>query len=108
MKNPLLQALNLYATTEEFVMKTAHLIKRYRASVPQVKNQVSVNNHSDSSEDSWMTPREAADYLRLSYKRLLNMSSNGQVPYHKLGNSNRYLKSELILMLNKSRRGLKL
>ncbi len=89
-------------------MKTAHLRNKFRLQghggfiEPQSTTAVSL------AEDCWMTTKEAAEYLRLGCKRLLNMSSNGQIPYHKLGSSNRYLKSELIAMLNKNRRGLEL
>lgn len=86
-------------------MKTAHLSKRYRAARPQFKDQVGLTTNIASEEDCWMTPREAAVYLRVGYKRLLNMSSSGQVPYHKLGRSNRYLKSELFQLLQSRRKG---
>lgn len=44
---------------------------------------------------NWMTTSEAADYLRVSASRLLNLASNGEIPFYKLGRSNRYLKTEL-------------
>lgn len=88
-------------------MKTAHLVKRYRA-LSTDKNTRSVNETSlTHTENEYLKPREAAEFLRIGYKRLLNMSSNGQIPYYKLGRSNLYLKSELNLMLEKSRRGPK-
>ena len=86
-------------------MKTAHLSKRYRAAQPQLRAQVNPTTGPVATEDCWMTPREAAEYLRLGYKRLLNMSSSGQIPYHKLGRSNRYLKSELFQLLQSQRKG---
>lgn len=42
-----------------------------------------------------LTSKEAADFLRISHSRLLNLVSNGKIPYYKLGRSNRYLLSEL-------------
>jgi len=50
-------------------------------------------------EEEWLTTEEAANYLRLSRQTLLNMTSNGQIPYYKLGRSNRYLRSELKRLL---------
>ena len=49
--------------------------------------------------ESWLTTKEAAYYLRISVKFLLNLTSNGRVPYYKLGRSNRYLRSELKSLL---------
>ena len=43
----------------------------------------------------WLTSREAAEYLRISTKTLLNLVSNGKIPFYKLGRRNRYLESEL-------------
>ncbi|MDO9183966.1 MAG: helix-turn-helix domain-containing protein [Bacteriovorax sp.] len=42
-----------------------------------------------------LTSKEAADYLRVSVARLMNLTSNGNIPYYKFGRSNRYLLSEL-------------
>ena len=53
------------------------------------------NNGSLKTEHEWLTTKEAAKYLRLSVKALHNMTSNGDVPVHKLGRRSRYLKSEL-------------
>jgi excisionase family DNA binding protein len=47
------------------------------------------------TKHEWLTTKEAATYLRLSVKALHNMTSNGDVPVHKLGRRNRYLKAEL-------------
>ena len=53
----------------------------------------------------YLTTREAADFLRVSTKRLLNMVSAGQIPYHKLGRTNRYKRSELEQLLTRNKRG---
>lgn len=53
----------------------------------------------------WMTTAEAADYLRVSVGALRNMTSNGQVPYRKLGNRNRYNSDELRSLLSSQKRG---
>ncbi len=58
-----------------------------------------------STDLIWMTTEEAAKYLRISSKSLLNMASNGNIPYYKLQNRNRYLKSDLDTVLLSNRRG---
>lgn len=66
-----------------------------------------VENLSLSSLTSeWLNTEEAANFLRLSVAELRNKSSNGKVPYYKLGRSNRYRKSELEALLLKNKRGL--
>lgn len=57
-------------------------------------------------EDRWLTSREAAEYLRVSVKTLLNMVSSGEVAYSKLGRRNRYRLTDLRSLLMKERRGL--
>jgi excisionase family DNA binding protein len=52
-----------------------------------------------------MNSAEAAQYLRVSRKRLQNMVSQGMVPYSKLGRSNRFFRSQLDKLLTKQRRG---
>lgn len=56
-------------------------------------------------EQEWFTTEEAAEYLRISPASLRNMTSNGLVPYYKLGKRNRYLKDELKKLLLSQRRG---
>lgn len=54
--------------------------------------------------DKWLTTEEAAEYLRISPKCLLNEASNGKIPHYKFGRRNRYLFSELKkLLLGKPR-----
>ena len=62
---------------------------------------------SSSLKIEVLDSREAAAYLKVSVKSLMNMCSNGQVPYHKLGRRNRYRKDELDALLNQNKRGLK-
>jgi excisionase family DNA binding protein len=45
--------------------------------------------------DEWFTTKEAAQYLRISEKNLLNLSSNGKIRHYKFGRRNRYLRREL-------------
>jgi excisionase family DNA binding protein len=52
-----------------------------------------------------LTSKEAADYLRVSIARLMNLTSNGKIPYYKFGRSNRYLISELKELLMSQPKG---
>lgn len=63
------------------------------------------NHKNEDDNQEWLTTPEAAEYLRVSVGQLRNMTSNGYVPYYKLGRSNRYLKEELKQMLLDKRRG---
>lgn len=56
-------------------------------------------------QDEWLNTHEAAAYLKLEPKRLLNMASDGQIPHYKFGRRNRYLKSELDRLLRAQPRG---
>lgn len=56
-------------------------------------------------EDEWLTTKEAAQYLGLSEAVLRNMTSNGSIPYYKLGRSNRYNRSELRQLLFSNKKG---
>lgn len=53
----------------------------------------------------WFTSSEAADYLGISTRTLMNLTSNGKVPYYKFGRRNRYQKDELRNLLLLQRRG---
>lgn len=55
--------------------------------------------------EEWMTTEEAAEYLKIPKASLLNLSSNGKVPYYKFQRRNRYLKSDLLRLLLSNRRG---
>ncbi len=50
-------------------------------------------------DEEWLNSVEAANYLRISIKTLMNLSSNGTVPYYKFGRLNRYKKSELAKLI---------
>lgn len=56
-------------------------------------------------DDEWMTTEEAAAFLKIGIPSLRNMTSNGKVPYYKLGRRNRYRKLELVEMLMAEKRG---
>ncbi len=53
----------------------------------------------------WLTTEEAAEYLRVSAKYLLNLTSNGRVRYYKFGRRNRFLLSDLRSLLLAQARG---
>jgi excisionase family DNA binding protein len=55
--------------------------------------------------EEWMTSKEAAVFLRIGVQSLLNMVSNGQVRYYKLGRRNRYRRSDLQQLLIANARG---
>lgn len=53
---------------------------------------------------TWFNTAEAAEYLSISKGQLLNLVSKGEIPYYKLGRSNRYRKEELDELLVSTRR----
>jgi hypothetical protein len=55
--------------------------------------------------EEWMDSNEAARYLRISTKSLMNLTSNGKVIYYKFGRRNRYLLSDLRKLLFSQKRG---
>jgi excisionase family DNA binding protein len=55
----------------------------------------------------WLTSIEAACYLGVSVSRLMNLTSQGKVPYYKFGRSNRYQKKELNDLLLSQPRGVR-
>ena len=55
--------------------------------------------------DEWLTTEQAARYLGVSAASLRNMTSNGQIPYYKLGKRNRYRLPELRELLLLTRKG---
>ncbi len=69
--------------------------------------ELKLNSESSlkSEYDEWMTSKEAAGFLRIGVQNLLNMVSNGQVRYYKLGQRNRYRRSELEQLLLANARG---
>lgn len=48
------------------------------------------------SNKKWMTTNQVAEYLSLSVSQVYNLTSNGYLPYYKLGGRmNRFLKEEI-------------
>lgn len=64
-----------------------------------------INFVQKSTDEKWLSSFQAANFLAISVQALMNMSSNGKVPYHKLGRRNRYRYSDLLAMLERERRG---
>ena len=58
------------------------------------------------SPKEWMTTEEAAIYLGLTPGALRNMTSNGSIPYYKLGRRNRYRSDELRSLLSSKKKGV--
>lgn len=56
--------------------------------------------------EEWLDSVQAAAYLKISVGALRNMTSNGQIPYHKLGKRNRYRTEELRALLLSQKRGV--
>lgn len=57
------------------------------------------SSFSFKSEEEWLTSNEAAMYLKISTKTLMNLSCNGTINYYKFGRLNRYKKSELAQLI---------
>lgn len=69
-------------------------------------NQSTITGSSNFIDDLYfMNSQEAARFLGISTKFLMNLTSCGRVPYFKFGRSNRYLKSELVKLIFENRRG---
>lgn len=58
-----------------------------------------------TEDDRIYTTDEAAEFLRISPAQLRNLCSQGKVPYFKLGASNRFSRSDLIVLLQRNKRG---
>lgn len=58
-----------------------------------------------SENAEWLTTEQAAKYLCLPVGTVRNLTSNGKIPYYKLGRLNRYLCEDLRKLLLKQKRG---
>lgn len=80
-----------------------------KSSMPALGSCTETRSMLDQSRSSlkieWLDSKTAASYLGISVPTLLNMTSNGQVPFYKLGRRNRYNKDELDSLLLQSRKG---
>ena len=68
-------------------------------------NQIDSPKISSSLKIEWLDSKEAANYLKLPVKSLLNLTSSGKIPYNKLGRLNRYQKDVLDSVLLQNKRG---
>lgn len=64
-----------------------------------------VMDQGSLTTEEWLTAEMAAKYLKVSVPSLRNMTSNGQIPFYKLGGRNRYLLSDLRKLLLSEKRG---
>ena len=64
-----------------------------------------VDAETGSLKNEWMDSNEAAEFLRISVETLWNLTSNGLVPFYKLGRRNRYKRKDLENLLNQNKRG---
>lgn len=81
-------------------LKSVHLC------VSQNNTESSTEKLSDNKiEEKWLTTKEAAIYLRITEKCLLNLTSLGKVRYYKFGRRNRFLHSDLKKLLLAEPRG---
>jgi len=61
-------------------------------------------NKSGPEPDKFMTLREVAEYLHLSYASIYRLTSNRQIPFSKQGKKLYFLKSEVDEWLKSGRR----
>ena len=61
---------------------------------------------SSLKTEEWLDTKQAAIFLRMTVGALRNMTSNGHIPYYKLGRRNRYRMSELRSLLLSQKRGV--
>jgi excisionase family DNA binding protein len=59
----------------------------------------------DCCREEWLDTDGAAKFLKVDKYTLLNLVSNGSIPYYKFGKRNRYLASELNLILKSDPKG---
>ena len=74
----------------------------------EIRNGVDSKDRSaffENQADIWLTTEEAASFLRISSKSLLNLTSNGRIRYYKFGRRNRFLLKELHMVLLAKPRG---
>lgn len=78
---------------------------KQHSTTPFFENRISQENVPEDEVSEWLDTDEAAKFLRISSAALRNMTSNGAIPYHKLGRRNRYKRSDLRSLLLQNRRG---
>lgn len=68
-------------------------------------HNTAINPDQSSLKTEWITTEEAAQLFQVSEGQIRNWTSNGKLPYYKLGRLNRYNRSELENLLITNRRG---
>lgn len=84
------------------------MLQRRSSVMSELLRRSSATSESDSEcslKIEWLNSEEAAEFLRISIKGLRNMTSNGKLPFYKLGRRNRYRKDELEALLLSQKRG---
>lgn len=84
---------------------TKSILQKTNRSNCDKPNSLITNDSCSLTIEYWFDSQEAADYLRISKKSLLNMVSNGKMPFYKLGRRNRYRLSDLQKILLAEPRG---
>jgi excisionase family DNA binding protein len=69
------------------------------------KSETATNEDSSLKTEKMMSTEETAEFLGITVGSLRNMTSQGKLPYYKLGRRNRYSRNELIQLLLKNKRG---
>ncbi len=60
---------------------------------------------SSLTTEDLLTTEEAASFLKISVGTLRNLTSNGHIPYYKLGRRNRYILDDLRKLILSNKRG---
>lgn len=79
---------------------------RKNENIDELPNPAYTDIGSLKFESEWLTTKEAATILRITEQALRNMTSNGKVPYYKLGRRNRYRRVDLENLLLSEKRGV--
>lgn len=69
-------------------------------------NEIHHKNTCSLKNEEWLDSVQAAAYLKVSVGALRNMTSNGQIPFYKLGRRNRYRVEDLRSLLFSQKRGV--
>ena len=74
------------------------------ADLPE-SSETAKSEASSLKTEKMMSTEEAAEFLGISVGSLRNMTSQGKIPYFKLGRRNRYSRNELTQLLLSNKRG---
>lgn len=102
--------------SERLPIRTIRIVQRHldrRARIEQSSEDKELPSRSECVGDvpgsltstEWFNTEQVARYLGLSSAAIRNMTSNGQIPYYKLGRRNRYRAPELRELLLSRKRG---